>query len=723
MAKATGQQLTERTLHTGFGAVVGTVEYMSPEQATFNNLDIDTRSDVYSLGVLLYELLTGGPPFSKKELEEAGMLEMLRVIREKEPSKPSTKLSTANGLPTLAVNRGTEPKKRMTEVRGELDWIVMKALEKDRSRRYETANGFAMDVQRFLADEPVQACPPRTSYRLRKFVRRNKGPMWAALTIFLLLVGGIAGTTVGLLAARQQRTDAEREAQRAIEAEQLASGRLSQVESEKLRADEERAVAETVNTFLQRDLLGQADPDKQPGDQGPRDPDIKVRTVLDRAAKTIGARFANQPRVEAAIRLTIANAYYALGNWPEARKHAERSVELHTASLGAAHADTLNSKRFLALVLHDVGEIDRAEAVLVDIVQQQTETLGPNHGDTLLSKRFLAYSYTMRVPSDPKRAEELMLDVVRRCTDLHGPTPLVTLENKIILGWAYRQQGKLDSAEAMYVELLGAFTDKIGTDGPTTLLVRNNLGLVCAAQGRFDQAERHLQYVLRKETAVHGEGHMNVLSCKSHLARLYRKKQDYDRAVQLYEHTLTKYREMRGFNEWVVFTLSELAQTYLEAKHPAKARPLIAELISRYPGEPGRENLFLANEFADIGLLLVKNELYSEAEKHLRQSLSIREKKKPDDWSTFSTQSILGAALAGQKNYPEAEPLLERGYEGMKRRAEKIISENRFHLFEALERLVQLYDALKKPDEAAKWRKELEAYKKAAENITKPKEK
>jgi WD40 repeat protein/serine/threonine protein kinase len=212
VAKAAGQALTDKTLVTGFGNLVGTLEYMSPEQAEINQLDIDTRSDIYSLGVLLYELLAGSPPFTRKELEKAGMLEMLRVIREQEPTKPSAKLSTAEGLPTLAANRGTEPAKLTTLVRGELDWIVMKALEKDRNRRYETANGFAADVQRYLADEPVNAGPPSARYRLKKFLRRHRGPVLAAALVFLVLLGGIVGTTAGLLEAEaaQQNERAER---------------------------------------------------------------------------------------------------------------------------------------------------------------------------------------------------------------------------------------------------------------------------------------------------------------------------------------------------------------------------------------------------------------------------------------------------------------------------------------------------------------------------------
>src|SRR5262245_57605494 len=211
VAKATAGRLTDETLSTQFGAVVGTLEYMAPEQAGFAGEDIDTRADIYSLGVILYELLTGLRPIDAQRLKQAAFTEMVRIIKEEEPSRPSTRLSTDASAPSLAALRQTEPRKLAALLRGELDWVVLRCLEKARDRRYETASGLARDVQRYLADEPVEARPPSAGYRLGKFLKRNKGQVLAAALVLLALVGGIVGTTLGLFEARRQEQEAKRQ--------------------------------------------------------------------------------------------------------------------------------------------------------------------------------------------------------------------------------------------------------------------------------------------------------------------------------------------------------------------------------------------------------------------------------------------------------------------------------------------------------------------------------
>ena len=288
VAKATSQRLTEKTMFTQFGQIVGTLEYMSPEQANLSQLDIDTRSDVYSLGVLLYELLTGTTPFDRQRLRSAAFGEMMRIIREEEPPKPSTRLSTSVSLPSIAANRHIEPKKLSTLIRGELDWIVMKALEKDRVRRYETANGFANDIQRYLSDEPVVACPPSAAYRFRKFASRNKVTFVTASLIALTLVLGLVGTSWQAVRA----THAERTAQQNFAEEQKSRRQATQQRDRAVRAeasasrarDQALAAEQEAKQQLFNTYCAQAKANRWSGRPGQR---LEALTAIERAVKLI----------------------------------------------------------------------------------------------------------------------------------------------------------------------------------------------------------------------------------------------------------------------------------------------------------------------------------------------------------------------------------------------------------------------------------------------------
>jgi serine/threonine protein kinase len=243
VAKATAQTLTERTMFTELGQIVGTVEYMSPEQAELNQLDIDTRSDIYSLGVLLYELLTGSTPFNKQTLRDAAFHEMLRIIREDEPLKPSTRLSTIDTLPFVAANRSVEPARLSNTVKGELDWIVMKALDKDRARRYATADSFAGDLKRYLNDEPVHAHPPSAAYRFRKFAHRYRAALTTtALLITLLITGAAVSTWQAIRATRAEARARHNEARALMEQQKAKAAAVAETEQRK-RAEEQTRLA------------------------------------------------------------------------------------------------------------------------------------------------------------------------------------------------------------------------------------------------------------------------------------------------------------------------------------------------------------------------------------------------------------------------------------------------------------------------------------------------
>jgi serine/threonine protein kinase/Flp pilus assembly protein TadD len=313
VAKAIGQKLTDRTMFTELGQVIGTLEYMSPEQAKLNALDIDTRTDIYALGVLLYELLTGTTPFEKKRLRQAALDEVLRIIREEEPPKPSTRLSTTQELPSIAANRGLEPKKLSGLVRGELDWIVMKCLEKDRNRRYETANGLAADLQHHLHDEAVLACPPSVRYRLRKFTRKNRKLLMTASAFATLLFVAAIISSWQWWRAEQHASAEQRERERA---------ERKSIEAVESARQTREAIKKSFTRLSETTLLNQ--PGLQP-----------LRMQLLQDAREFYEKFLQQSRDDpelqaelAAAYLRISTIYIALDRNDDAVAAAQMGLEI-----------------------------------------------------------------------------------------------------------------------------------------------------------------------------------------------------------------------------------------------------------------------------------------------------------------------------------------------------------------------------------------------------------
>ena len=336
VAKAIEQSLTERSIFTQYGTIIGTLEYMSPEQAEMSALGVDTRSDIYSLGVLLYELLTGTTPLEGRETVGAAYAEILRRIREEEPPKPSSRLKASKDrLPAISAQRKSEPERLTKLMRGELDWIVMKALEKDRTRRYETASALGRDIQHHIDGDVVEACPPSAAYQLSKFARKNSAALVTVVSFaVLLLVGAVFSTSQAIRAIKAEAV-AVRQAQRAKLAEQqssverdraLAAEVQAKAEGEKARRSAGEAKA--VLSFFQDQVLSAARPEGMDGALGK---DVTIRKALDVAEPKIVAAFREQPAIEAAVRSVLSDTYYFLGEPAIAVRQRERALELRSA--------------------------------------------------------------------------------------------------------------------------------------------------------------------------------------------------------------------------------------------------------------------------------------------------------------------------------------------------------------------------------------------------------
>jgi serine/threonine protein kinase/tetratricopeptide (TPR) repeat protein len=547
IAKATGgHRLTEKTLVTAFEQFIGTPAYMSPEQALMTSLDIDTRSDIYALGVLLYELLTGQTPFDSKALLAIGLDEMRRTIREKEPERPSTRLSTLpeKELSTTAHSRGLDAPKLISRLRGDLDWIVMKCLEKDRARRYETANGLAMDIQRHLNEEPVMACPPSPLYRFQKMVRRNKLAFVAASAVLSALIIGLTVSTILFLkenAARVRELAAETQMQRALaDAKQQRDSALKQ----KQRADEQAAVAKSVKDFLQNDLLMQADSEMQANLGFEQRPDLTVKEALRRASEKIGQSFTNQPLVEAEIRNTIGSAFSGVGEAKLAIPHLERAVALDKQIAGPDHPDTLRTVTALAAAYEQAGRWTEAVALYEEALRLQKTKLGPDHPDSLTTMEHLAWAYR----DVGRLAEAVQMDeeTLKLCKARFGPDHPSTLKAMSSLALVYERASRIAEALALCEEALKLQKTKLGPDHPDTLRTRQQLAWAYAAAGRLAESIQMDEETLKLQKSQLGPDHPDTLKTMNQLASAYWEEGQQAEGLRLYAETLALAEKSSG---------------------------------------------------------------------------------------------------------------------------------------------------------------------------------
>jgi eukaryotic-like serine/threonine-protein kinase len=695
VAKATEVKLTDMSF-AGVGMIVGTPAYMSPEQADPTSMDIDTRTDVYALGVMLYELLTGSPPLDARQFQRGAILEMLRMVREVDPPRPSTKLSTSEALPNVAANRSIEPGKLAKLLQGELDWVVMKALEKDRTRRYETASSFARDIQRYLADEVVEARPPSRGYRLKKFVKRNKGQVIAASLVVLTLVGGIVGTSFGMLAARwAQKAEAKERANAVDQRDKaLAAERQTAIERDKALAAE--AKTKTINEFLTNDLLTQAEPANSAVEDK-----VTLLDVLDRAAKNVGTRFADEPELEGALRDTIANTYHGLASWEKAetqrravldaaRKRDPRSAETYLSqgalahilrhrgrhdaevlemaeeaakglerTLGPDHPTTLTSLYNIAAVYYDAGKLLEAIALLERVKDAQIANGGPDHPDTLatLNQLALAYSAVGRLPEAIALLERVKGAMIATIGPDH-PDTLNTLNN---LARAYQAAGRVPEAIALLERVKGAKIARLGPNHSDSVATLANLAGAYEAVGKLPEAIALLERVKDAKIATLGPDHLSTLASLNNLAGAYSRARKFPEAIALYERVKGAMIATNGPDHPdTLTTLNNLAMAY-------QAVGRLPEAIAEFERVKGAMIATLGPDH-DATLKMLANLAGAyQAVGNLPEAITLFERVKgarianfgPDHPDTLLTVNNLALAYWSTKQLDKSVPLFE----------------------------------------------------------------
>jgi serine/threonine protein kinase/tetratricopeptide (TPR) repeat protein len=593
IAKATGQRLTDKTVFTEFDQFIGTPAYMSPEQAEISGQDIDTRSDVYSLGVLLYELLTGRTPFDSKELMKVGLDAMRRAIREMEPPKPSTRLSTMldADLTNIARQRQAATQKLIHLIRGDLDWIVMKSLEKNRTRRYETASSFAGDIEHFLNNEPVVARPPTALYRFQKLVRRNKVVFIAATAVAIAVVAGLVVSMSLYYREQAARRDADREAQRSRQ----------------------------VALFMQDMLKGVG-----PGVALGRDTTL-LREILDKTLARVTNDLKDQPEVQAEICNTLGEVYRALGQSRKAEQLHRNARSLLNLSRGDKHRVVAVSLNDLALVLRDQGKLPEAEALQREALELRRKLYGHEHAEVAESLNNLAL--VLRSEGRLAEAEKLHRDALKMGLKLFGHDHLAVATSLNNLALTLDAEGKPADAEPCLRESIEIQKKLLGDDQPGLAITLDNLAFVLREQGKLDEAETLVRQSLAMQRKIFGSEYPSVATAINNLGLILAAQGKPVEAEKLLREALAQRRKLLGpEHPELAASLHHLAALLHKGKNLDEAGRLEREALALRKNLYGDEHLAVADSLNNLALVLRDEGKFNESEATLRQVMHIRRK-------------------------------------------------------------------------------------------------
>jgi serine/threonine protein kinase/tetratricopeptide (TPR) repeat protein len=584
VAKATAQSLTERTMYTELGVMIGTPEYMSPEQAEMSGQNVDTRTDVYSLGAILYELLVGALPFDAKELRLAGFDEIRRRIREVDPPKPSTKLSTmGDASTTQAANRRTERPTLIRQIRGDLDWITMKALEKDRTRRYGSPSEMAADIDRYLHHQPIVARPPSTVYRAKKFVRRHRIGVGVAAAVAVLLVAFSVTT--------------------ALQARRIAR--------ERDRANQEAEAARQVSDFL-TGLFKVSDPSQARGNS------VTAREILDKGADKISRELAGQPLVQGKLMTTMGFVYQSLGLYDPAQALLEKALETRAKTLGPDHPDVAVTMSDLATVVWRKGDFARAKVLQEKALAIREKRFGPDSAEVASSLHNLGtLNYTQGNYAEARRLLERALTIREKVLGPEHADVAATLNS---LGAIAYREGDFKRAGELWEQTLAIREKVLGPDHPYIAASLNNLAIVHTYTGDPKGAIPLLERVIKIQEKVLGPkhpdlatGYMNLGDAVSKSGDLVGAKPHYARAVAIMEAASPGNPELARF-------LDRLASVSLAEKDVKGAQGLYERSLAlrqkvlgpKHP-EVGESLCGLANCASQAGRLKEAEALYEKA--------------------------------------------------------------------------------------------------------------